>query len=576
LPKKKDETLGDMKVEELTLDDLKVKEKVTDKGRGGLRAGGLGPEGSSYSPPEGPKRRTWKPKLAGALLIASALLGVFMIATYLTAEPLAEGKEFELLAVVYDYDAGVQGNEVPVEGIEVTVDGTDLSATTDAKGHFNLSGVPGGKLRMSFQKRDWDEAVNTVLTTLIVRDSGEEDERSPFYIKVHDLDGLNSEPKAPESYKEQLHIDVLDWTTKNEPYDTVRLRVHASSFDHNLSGHSIQVSQDRESPFPYPYSENNTISYTFGSTTTSPTLYISITTASGTTYIDWNQVEFTSYPFGEGGWLSAQFPEVVTFVRGGPYTSDGVRTIDVYSAGGVNYSTDDGATWSVMTDGHAEVTTGAYTTVGARQIGVVVQNATGAESEVTVTVFVEPAPPLDPRPARGPAVTSQAIFRPMNASQDMVYFVRYQRPRGDWSPWQLYLKDMPGMVIDIDDGASTAEVVFEARNRAGETVTNTGSIQVLHQSEEFSDVYTDTMNQLKLCTPIMIIGIILAFLGGYFAWHRRRPTLAMVGCIGALLASAFYLVSVGMAFVAIILIMFSREEFEQPGPAPTTEPETEE
>jgi hypothetical protein len=578
LPKKKDESLGDMKVEELTLDDLQVTEKDVDKGKGGLRAGGLGPEGSRYSPPEGPKRRTWKPKLAGALLIAAAFVGAFLIVNYLLAAPLAEGKELELVAVVYDYDAGVQGNKEPLGGILVTVDGTDLEVTTDSKGHFEMSGVPGGKITMRFYKRDWDEAVNATLHTLIVRDSGSEDDRSPFYIKVHDLDTINSVPKVPDSYLEQLRVEVLDWTTKNDPFDTVNLRVHASSFDHDLSTYSIQVSEDKNLSNVYPYGDSNDISYTFGATETAPTLFVSVITEAGITYIDWVPVELTSYPFGSGGWLTTEFPDVSTFVRGGPYTTDGVRTVDVYSAGGVNFSIDGGTTWNPMTEGHAEVTTPVETNIGVYQISVIVQNASGEQREATVMIFVEPAPPLDPEPARGPAVTDRAIFRPMNVTQDAVYFIRYQTPVGTWSPWQLYLKDIPGMVIDVDDDGSTTDVVFEAMNRAGETVTETGSIQVLHQAEEVDDVYASTMDQLKVCAPIMVVGVILALFGGYFAWNRKRPTLAMIGCIGALLASAFTLVGVGMAFIAIILIMFSREEFEQPAPAPGTEiePETEE
>jgi hypothetical protein len=66
----------------------------------------------------------------------------------------------------------------------------------------------------------------------------------------------------------------------------------------------------------------------------------------------------------------------------------------------------------------------------------------------------------------------------------------------------------------------------------------------------------------------MVIGTVLAFLGGYMAFKRTRPTLAMVGCIGALLATGFGLIGAVLAFLALALIMLSREEFELPAPPP--------
>ena len=80
--KDKDDSLDKLDVEELTLEDLKRKDedRKQDRGKpGGLRAGGLGPEGSRYTPPGGPRKRTWKPLLAAGMLFVAAFLGLYLI-----------------------------------------------------------------------------------------------------------------------------------------------------------------------------------------------------------------------------------------------------------------------------------------------------------------------------------------------------------------------------------------------------------------------------------------------------------------------------------------------------------------
>ena len=81
------------------------------------------------------------------------------------------------------------------------------------------------------------------------------------------------------------------------------------------------------------------------------------------------------------------------------------------------------------------------------------------------------------------------------------------------------------------------------------------------------------MLELHILLVFMIIGAILSFLGGYMAFKRTRPTLAFIGCIGALIATGFGQTDFGlegaiMAFLALALIMLSRDEFDQPAPAP--------
>lgn len=70
-----------------------------------------------------------------------------------------------------------------------------------------------------------------------------------------------------------------------------------------------------------------------------------------------------------------------------------------------------------------------------------------------------------------------------------------------------------------------------------------------------------------ICVPIQGLGILLAFLGGYMSFKRRRPNLVILGAIGALLAG-YGIVGALCAAVALIFVMFSREEFEAPAPPP--------
>jgi hypothetical protein len=81
------------------------------------------------------------------------------------------------------------------------------------------------------------------------------------------------------------------------------------------------------------------------------------------------------------------------------------------------------------------------------------------------------------------------------------------------------------------------------------------------------DDHAGFYNNLKICLPIQGIGILLALFGAMMAYKRKRPTMVMLGAMGALLAG-YGIVGAIIAAAALVFVMMSREEFEMPGPAP--------
>lgn len=558
---------NDMEVEELTLDDLRgpdVKEDGDDKGPGALRGGGLGPEGSRYRPPEAPRRSTWKPTAIAVILVIGAGYGVFTVSYQLTLEGRAEGNIYTMWGQILDYDAAYDQREVPIGGVNVTVDGVDDSDVTKPNGKFRIRDIPGGKFTIRFYKRSWSEAVNSEYTSILYTDVSE-DRAATFLVNVENL-----APDQDRPVYEGAHgvlAEVMDWPTN----DTVSLRLHATAFDEDLSTFNVQMGESNEPLFDMgPYANSFDFKFSLGADQSS--LTIKVRDGQNLTHAQ-TILGIPDHPLGPGGWESTVFPEVGLFARGGRYTNGTDRTIALHSnaAAEYRYRVDGGswASWAGMTVGHGEMVWTPDVEAGDHEIEVMVRNETGVNgtsSTVTITL-VDTPPSLEPKSTRGPAVTNEATFDP-NSLDAM--FIRY-RPvingeDADWSAWQVYMDEV---LVEVDDSGDKekAAVTFQAMDQAGNVGTADGEVTIKRQKEQFVDDHAGFYNNLKICLPIQGIGILLAVFGAMMAYKRKRPTMVMLGAMGALLAG-YGIVGAIIAAAALVFVMMSREEFEMPGPAP--------
>ena len=562
-------TESDLDVEELTLDDLKVEDEEGGKAKeGGLRAGGLGPSGSRYSPPTVPRKTTWKPIAAAAMLFIAAFLGLYIVVVLLTLEGNVEGETFDLYGLVLDDAEADKDREVRVSDLEVRVEGFDRVVMTDDDGEFEFPDIPGGKYIITFQKRSWDEAVNTKYITYIFADFNK-DARYPFLVVTKDLDTNASEPVS--DIPNTIEADLYYWKSD----DTVVLNVIASSFDRDLTGYTVALSADGSTYQTYdehPY-DGNAMEFTFTDEDQS-SLHAKLWDPDGVEYIGGTILELPAHPLGAGGWKGIDFPQVGTFVEHGTvFSGEEDVTIVVHSNDAVNYTlrVDGGPwePWAALTDGGVKHSWTPDVSAGEHTLDFMTQNATGVNgtvSSVTITVDVVP-PTLDPVRTQGDAVTSWAIF---DLRAQGAYTMRYRLQDGGWSAWQLVVDEV---VVPIDDTNKSATVTFEVMDKAGNRATATGTVNILSLQQTETDYYEVYKSSIRFCLPIMIIGAILAFLGGYMAFKRKRPTLAFIGCVGALIATGFGQTDFGlegaiMGFLALALIMLSRDEFDQPAPAP--------
>ncbi len=561
-----EEPKGPLEVEELTLEDLRGpedKETKEDKGPGGLRGGGLGPEGSRYRPPEAPRRSTWKPTAIAVILLIGSGYGVFTIGYQITLEGRAEGNTYDLWGQVLDYDAAYDQRQVPIADVNVSVDGVEGTDVSDDDGKFLISGVPGGKFTIRFYKRSWSEAVNTRYTSILYTDVSK-DNAATFLVKVDDLAPDRDRPVYEGTHG--VMAEVMDWKTNQ----TVSLRVHASAFDEDLSTFSVQMGEPGEPLFDQgPYS--NHFNYTFSVGGDQSSLTIKVLDDQGRDFAQ-TILAIPDHPLGPGGWEGTAFPQVSTFVRGGPFTDGEDRTIAVSSNGAneTRYRVDGGSwtDWTAMTDGHAELT---WTPgeAGEHQVEVAVRNATGVEgtSDTVAITYIDTPPDLEPEATRGPAVTNEATFDPGSLTASFIRFrADIDGEPTQWSPWQAYMDEV---LVTIDDGSEggKANVTFQARDRAGNVRTATAQVTVKHQKEFYRNDHEAFYNNLMICLPVQGIGVVLAAFGAMMAFKRRRPTMVMLGAMGALLAG-YGLIGAIIAAAALVLIMMSREEFEMPGPAP--------
>ena len=562
-----DEAQDDMDVEELTLDDLRGsgdKHDDDDKGAGALRGGGFGPAGTRYRPPEAPLRRTWKPVAITVILLIGAGYGVFTIGYQLTLESRAEGDMYTLWGQVLDYDAAYDQREVLISDVHVTVDGVDDEYTTGPDGLFRIRDIPGGKFTIHFYKRSWNEAVNTVYTSILYTDVSE-DLAATFLVKLENLAPDRDRPVYEGSHG--ILAEVLDWPTD----DTVSLRLHATAFDEDLSTYNVQMGEPGEPMFDMG-AYSNYYNYTFSVGGDQSTITIKVLDGENTTHAQ-TFLGIPDHPLGPGGWKNTDFPQVDTFVRGGMETNGDDRTIAIHSndAAEYHYRVDEGLwePWTPMTDGHAELTWTPEGNPGDHEIEVEVRNETGlmgTSSTATVTLIDTP-PIANPESTRGPAVTDEATFNPGSPDGFFIrYRTNYELETGDWSAWQLYGDEV---LVAIDDSGDlkNATVTFQVKDKAGNVRTADGVVAVKHQDEQFVDDYGGFYTNLKICLPIQGIGILLAVFGAMMSYKRKRPTMVMLGAMGALLAG-YGIIGAIIAAAALVLVMMSREEFEQPGPAP--------
>ncbi|MCK4969137.1 MAG: hypothetical protein KAS77_01370, partial [Thermoplasmata archaeon] len=488
--------------------------------------------------------------------------GIFTIGYQLTLETRADGEFITIYGRVLDYDEAYDGTEVYIGGVNVTVEGMNLTRVTDNKGRFTYPDVPGGKFTIRFFKRSWDEAINTTYISILYTEI-DPDSPATFLVKITDLAPDRSRPVHEGDMA--VLAEVMDWPNDR----TVTLRVHATAFDQDLSTFFIQT-KDSEGLLSIPIPYTNIMNYTFPEGADQSELTIIINDDQGQEYAS-TEVEILDHPLGVGGWEETQFPEVYPYIRGGAHTDGTERTVLVSSMGSAEFTWRDvdgsWEDWSPMTDGSAEFTYVPSGDEGIKEVEVMCRNITNVSGNVA-TVSMEydtTAPILEPEATGGAAVTDETTFDPRSNEAP---FIRH-RPLidgedGPWSAWQLYMDEV---LIWIDDSGNEASVTFEARDQAGNLVDADVVVEVRHQEEFLVNDYERFYDNLMICIPIQGLGILLAFLGGYMAFKRRRPNLVILGAIGALLAG-YGIVGALCAAVALVFVMFSRDEFEAPTPPP--------
>jgi hypothetical protein len=578
-----EESQEDIEIEEMSLEDLDQKDEAPKKDRpksGGFRAGGLGPEGRRYVPPSGPRRKTWKPVAAAFMLFFAGVLGIFSLTLQVTIDDMDRDDTWTLKGEVWDKEEYDDNNEeISIPGVKVTLDGLP-PVISDADGKFEIEDIPGtvsfnllyADFTLSFEKRSWNQAIDTTYNTYVLMNFDQTERRWPFLVVVNDLDPNGTRPAG---FNPSLNAEVLDWPTP----DIVKLRVALTSFDTSLQGYKLvfrEAGDSSASPGDYNYTPE--VEYSFRSPTGMgdySSLEIRAMSPSGENVTDWTKVMLPDHPVGDGGWEGTDFPDVALFVKGGSNTNGTARTVLVHSNGGerYRYRVDGGSweDWSDLDDGGAkfEWTPPTGLTEHMYAIDVMVQNATMVNGTSVTEIFYDAEPPT-----LAPFVIGEKAIAPwahINVSAEGAAFLRYKMPDGTFVPWQLY-SDKLLVPIPAEGDSNTVEV--EVMDRALNTAKDTVTVEYEPIPVYRRDDTNESSTGLLVCLPIIILGIILTFLGGYMALKRKRPGLAMLGAIGALLASGLNPYALIAAVIALVLVTLSREEFEEFAPTPE-EPEPE-
>jgi hypothetical protein len=562
---------ADVKVEELSLEDLEDQGEQSKAGgatTGGFTAGAMGPEGARYVPPMAPRRRTWKPLVAAVALLLAAAVGIYGVGYQLALETLVSDQHFTLQGFTIDKAKYDNLKEVDVPFVNVTIKGTDIHLVTDAKGKFSVPDLRGGQYTIHFYAREWDRAINTTYTTYIFGDYKSAGQWRNFPVKVTDLDPKATQPTSP--FQPSMEARVLAWPTA----DTVTLQIRASSFDRPLDNFTLMF---RESSGGYgtiavPY--HDTVDYTFTAATGSAdysVLFAKMYDPSGGLFINETRIPIPAHPAGAGGWRSVGFPDVAAFVQGGNVTNGTSRSVVVHSNGATECSYRlDGGAWSSpaapLTSGEAELTVPfpAPLAAGDHLLEVVARNASIEGTPRALHVLVDrEMPVLAPTVVGGKAVST---FAELDLQTEGASYVRYSLPAGGWVPWQLVESRI--LVPLADTGSLTTSAKLQVMDLAGNVATST--VNVTYEAIPLwrSDEYGQYVGTLRVCVPVMVIGVILCLNGAWCAWKRRRPGMAMLGAIGALLASGLGIVGAVLAVVALATITLSRDEFEEAGKKP--------
>jgi hypothetical protein len=136
---------------------------------------------------------------------------------------------------------------------------------------------------------------------------------------------------------------------------------------------------------------------------------------------------------------------------------------------------------------------------------------------------------------------------------------RYTLPDGSWSPWQLVA---PRVLVPLQERVEEASFTLEAVDAVGNSAVLPLTVEYVPIPSQKVDEWAQYQGTLRVCGPLMVVGIILAIAGGYMAFKRQRAGIAMLGAIGALLAAGLGIAGALLAVVALAAITLSRDEFE--------------
>ncbi len=557
----------EMSVEDVEVGELEPPEedKAAEGGgtSGGFRAGSLGP--AHYTPPGVTRRRTWKPMVAAIALFLAAGWGISSVAIQLYVADAAEGEELMLRGIVIDYDDYYGSNYADITeiaGVEVSIDGMATKAVSDSNGKFEIDNVPGGRFVARLYKRDWDQSVNATFDTYLFRDYTGGDDRRPFPVKVRDLDPKATRPDAP--FQPALEARLLDWTNA----DTVRLEVLLARYEGPIDDLRIDV---REAGLTVhrAMDYDRVIDYTF----TAPTgtgdyghIYLSAINAAGETVVPEVDVTLPSHPTGAGGWRGVAFPDTAVFVHGATVSNSTSKVVLAHSEGAteVTWRVNGSAwrPWAPMSAGEAEVVVDlaeGLSTVRQhdRLLELMARNSTGNGTVVPVHVTLDLVPP-----ALVASIPDNATapFADLYIEAPDARAIRYSLPGGAWSPWQLA---RGRALVPLDDNRlSKGTFTVQAMDLAGNVAEARVTATLTELKGQKEDDYAKYTANLRVCVPLIVMGVIFSIVGGWACWRRRRPGLAMLGSLGAMLASGFTIWGAIFAVVALAAITLSRDEFE--------------
>jgi len=119
-------------------------------------------EDNNYTEGFKTKRKSKKPKIAGSLLVITAVLGmlfsVFMIGSGFFLE------DFDDLMVIGENEIDIEGkvldsDQTAIEGVEVSIEGTDRSVVTDSTGYYKIKNIEAGYHEIRVDKDGYETII---------------------------------------------------------------------------------------------------------------------------------------------------------------------------------------------------------------------------------------------------------------------------------------------------------------------------------------------------------------------------------------------------------------------------------